>query len=53
MARFNRKGLTEIHFLPTIASASLIPTTAEITAGTDYTQQINAIDGRKIAETLH
>jgi hypothetical protein len=43
--RFNRKGTTKIYFLPTIAATTLIPTTAEITAGTDYTQQINAIDG--------
>jgi hypothetical protein len=45
MARFNRKGTTKIAFLPTIAATNLIPTTAEITAGTDYTDQINAIDG--------
>ncbi|MFJ4473230.1 hypothetical protein ACIP2X_37850 [Streptomyces sp. NPDC089424] len=45
MARFNRKGTTKIHYLPTIAATTLIPTGAEITAGTDYTQQINAIDG--------
>jgi hypothetical protein len=43
--RFNRKGTTKIYFLPTIAATTLIPTTAEITAGTDYTQQINAIEG--------
>lgn len=45
MARFNRKGTTKIFFLPTIASTALLPTSAEITAGTEYTQQINAIDG--------
>jgi hypothetical protein len=43
--RFNRKGTTKIYYLPTIASTSLLPTSAEITAGTDYTQQVNAIDG--------
>lgn len=43
--RFNRKGVTKIYWLPTIAATTLIPTTAEITAGTDYTEQINAIDG--------
>jgi hypothetical protein len=43
--RFNRKGTTKIYFLPTIAATTLIPTSAEITAGTDYTQQINAVDG--------
>jgi len=43
--RFNRKGVTEIAFLPTIASSSLLPTRAEITSGTKYTGQIAAIDG--------
>lgn len=43
--RFNRKGTSKVYFLPTIAATTLIPTTTEITAGTDYTGQINAIDG--------
>lgn len=43
--RFNRKGTTKIYFLPTIAATTLIPTSSEITAGTDYTGQINAVDG--------
>lgn len=43
--RFNRKGTTKIHYLPTIAATTLIPTTAEITAGTDWTQYIHSIDG--------
>jgi hypothetical protein len=51
MARFNRKGVTRIYFVPTIASTSLIPTDAEITAGTDYTGQINAIDGFSLENT--
>ncbi|MEU1134259.1 hypothetical protein ABZ383_31115 [Streptomyces sp. NPDC005900] len=46
--RFNRKGVTKIKFLPTIASAALLPTRAEITAGTDLTDGINAIDGWNI-----
>ncbi len=45
MGRFNRKGTTKIYLLPTIASTSLLPTTAEITAGQDLTDGINAIDG--------
>lgn len=45
MARFNRKTATRIMFVPTIASSSLLPTRSEISAGTDYTDQINAIDG--------
>ncbi|MFD7922546.1 hypothetical protein ACFV3R_25380 [Streptomyces sp. NPDC059740] len=48
MARFNRKGTTKIKFLETIADANLLPTSAEIAAGTDYTEQINAIDGWSI-----
>lgn len=43
--RFNRKTLTRIKFLPTIASSSLLPTRAEITGGTDLTDSISAIDG--------
>jgi hypothetical protein len=43
--RFNRKGVTKIKFLPTIASASLLPTRAEITAGNDLTAGIHSIDG--------
>lgn len=43
--RFNRKGVTQVKFLPTIAATTLIPTRAEITAGTEYTGQIAAIDG--------
>lgn len=45
MARFTRKGIVNIYWVPTIASAALLPTSAEITAGTDYTEQISAIDG--------
>src|SRR5687768_14928936 len=51
MARFNRKGTTKIYFLPDIAATTLIPTAAEITAGTDYTGQINAIDGFSLENT--
>ena len=43
--RFNRKGTTKIKFVPTIASASLLPTRAEISAGNDLTDGINSIDG--------
>ncbi|MFF9787200.1 phage tail tube protein [Streptomyces nigrescens] len=48
MARFNRKTLTRIMFLPAVASTALLPTRAEITAGTDWTDQINAVDGWSI-----
>lgn len=43
--RFNRKGTTKIKFLPTIASTALLPTRAEISAGTDLTNGIRSIDG--------
>ena len=43
--RFNRKGVSKVYFLPTIAATTLIPTTAEITAGTDWTPFIHSIDG--------
>ena len=49
--RFNRKTLTRIYFLPTIAATTLIPTDTEITAGTDYTDQINAIEGWSLENT--
>lgn len=45
MARFNRKGVTKIKFLPTIAAPSMLPTRAEITAGNDLTEGIHSIDG--------
>lgn len=46
--RFNRKGTTKIKFLPVIASTALLPTRAEITAGTDLTENISALDGWSI-----
>jgi hypothetical protein len=43
--RFNRKGVTRIKFLPNVASADLLPTRAEISAGTDLTDGVRSIDG--------
>nr|WSZ21139.1 hypothetical protein OH837_49315 [Streptomyces canus] len=43
--RFNRKGTTKIKFVPSIASTALLPTRAEISAGTDLTDGIRSIDG--------
>ena len=43
--RFNRKGITKIKFVPTIASTALLPTRAEISAGNDLTDGIHSIDG--------
>ncbi|MFB7312984.1 hypothetical protein [Streptomyces sp. NPDC056192] len=48
MARFNRKGVTRILFVETIASPTYMPTLVEITGATDYTKQITAIDGFSI-----
>lgn len=48
MPRFNRKGVTKIQFLPTVVSTALLPTRAEITAGTDLTPAIAAIEGFSI-----
>jgi hypothetical protein len=49
--RFNRKGTTKIYYLPTIAATTLIPTSAEITAGTDWTPHIHSIDGWNLENT--
>ena len=48
MARFSRKGVSKILFLETIAATTYIPTRAELTAGTDYTKAIAAMDGWSI-----
>lgn len=45
MARFSRKGVTKILFADTIASASYIPTRAEITGATSLTKAISSVDG--------
>lgn len=45
MARFMRKGVTRVYFVPTIASATLVPTTAEVTAGTRLDTQLADING--------
>jgi hypothetical protein len=45
MPRFNRKGVTKILFAETIASATYLPTSAELTGATDYTGDIAAVDG--------
>lgn len=45
MPRFMRKGITRIYWVPTIASATLAPTAAEVTAGTRMDTQIAEING--------
>lgn len=45
MPRFMRKGITRFYFVPTIASATLVPTAAEVTAGTRLDAQLAEING--------
>ena len=45
MARFMRRGITRFYFVPTIASGSLVPTAAEVNAGTRLDTQINEVSG--------
>lgn len=45
MARFFRRGRTKVFWVPTIASASLIPTAAEVNAGTQLTANIAEMTG--------
>lgn len=44
MSRFMRKGTTKLWFVPTIAALAT-PTVAEITAGTDLTDELAEITG--------
>lgn len=45
MSNFFRRGTSKIYWVPTIASAGHVPTAAEVTAGTDLSPKVNAIDG--------
>lgn len=45
MARFNRKGITVISYVPTIADPTYLPTRVELDGGTDLTKAIAAIEG--------
>lgn len=42
--RFFRRGITKFWFVPTIASAALIPTAAEVNAGTHLTVKASPTD---------
>lgn len=44
MARFMRKGITKVYFVPTITNKTA-PTAAQVTAGTALTAQIAEISG--------
>jgi hypothetical protein len=43
--RFYQPGLIAIVFLPTIAATTYVPTTSEISAGTDLTKEVDDISG--------
>lgn len=43
--RFMRKGISRVFLVPTIASASLVPTAAEVNAGTELTAEIATLTG--------
>lgn len=49
MARFFRRGISKIHFLPAVAGAS--PTRAEITAGDPLSPYIAAINGFQLTNS--
>ena len=43
--RYMRKGTTKMWFVPTIASGTLAPTVAEVTAGVKVTPDLSAVTG--------
>ncbi len=43
--KFSRRGVTRVLWLAKVADASHVPTRAELTAGTDLTDAVAAIDG--------
>lgn len=42
--RFFRRGITKMYFVPTIASSTLVPTAAEVNAGTHLTVKASPAD---------
>lgn len=49
MAKFFRRGVSKIHFLPAVAGAS--PTRAEITAGSDLSPSVTGLSGWQFSNT--
>lgn len=45
MSRFMRKGKTRFYWVPTIASATLVPTAAEVNAGSRLDTQLAEVSG--------
>lgn len=52
MPRFMRKGTTRFYYVPTIASATLQPTTAEVTAGTRLDTVLAEVNGFSFANDV-
>lgn len=47
--RYFNAGTTVVVFIPTIADAALVPTRAEITAGTDLSDEISDVSGWQVS----
>ncbi|MFD9004521.1 hypothetical protein ACFV0T_26770 [Streptomyces sp. NPDC059582] len=43
--KYMRRGTSKFFFVPTIAATTMIPTRAELTAGTEFSEKISAMDG--------
>lgn len=43
--RFLRAGITRMFLVPSIASATLVPTAAEVNAGTELTAEVSTVTG--------
>ncbi len=52
MAKFMRRGKTKVKFCPSIASTTLAPTVAELTSGTDLTNEIAEMSGFNSKSTM-
>lgn len=50
--RFFQPEVSKVMFLPTIVAGTLIPTRAEITAGTDLTKEIADLSGWQVAANM-
>lgn len=47
--KYMRRGTSKFYFVPTIAATTMIPTRAELSAGTQFTSHIAAMDGWTVA----
>ncbi|MFE3381648.1 phage tail tube protein [Streptomyces anulatus] len=47
--KYMRRGTSKFYFLETIAAATMIPTRTELTAGTEFSEFIAAMDGWTVA----